>query len=85
MELRFTRHAYEKMRLRSITETEVFEVFENKLLVLEKGEAIMIGKTHRNRYLTLVIDMERGVLITLWPSSRRQRRLYENKMGGTKS
>ena len=68
------------MQERGISEDEIYEVFENQTLVLEKGETIIIGRTQKRRYLTLVMDMPRRRLLTLWPASRAQRKLYREKI-----
>ncbi|MBI2340271.1 MAG: DUF4258 domain-containing protein [Deltaproteobacteria bacterium] len=80
MTINFTKHAVIRMQERGISEDEVYEVFENPALVLKRGETIVIGRTMKRRYLSLVMDIRGGRLLTLWPASRAQRRLYREKM-----
>ena len=52
------------------------------MLILEKIETIIIGKTQKARYLTLVINPIQHSLITIWPSNIKERRFYFKKFGG---
>ena len=79
MEIRFTKHALLRMSQRGISEDEVYEIFDNPALVLERSETIVVGRTNRRRYLTLIFDMREKKLLTLYPSSRKQRRLYQER------
>lgn len=82
MEIRFTKHALQRMEERGIDETEIYEVFEFPILVLEKELINMIiGHTKKNRFLTLVMDQQDNRLLTLWPSNRTQRRMHHDKAG----
>lgn len=69
------------MKERKITEDEIFQIFQGEILVHERLETIIIGKTKGNRYLTLIINPETYSLITLWPSNKRERALYIKKIG----
>lgn len=80
MEILFTRHALERLRERAVSEQEVYEIFAHPILVLERRETIVIGRTDRGRYLTLVMDLAQRRLLTLWPASRAERRSYRGKM-----
>ena len=81
MELLFTRHAVLRMRERAISEVEVYELFEGPMLALARKERVVIGRTRRGRFLTLVLDLQGKRLLTLWPSSRAQRKLFQEREG----
>lgn len=82
MKILFTQHVLLRMRQRAVSEDEVYEIFENPFLVREKGESVLIGKTNSGRLITLVMDITTRRLLTLWPASRKERRLYQEKQGG---
>lgn len=79
MEIQFTKHAVRRMGERGISEDEVYSIFDSPVLVLERMEKIIIGKTRHGRFLTLVFDSSGKRLLTLWPSNRSQRKLYQEK------
>jgi len=68
------------MHERDILVTDVLEVFTNKFLEITRGDLFIIGKTKSGKILTLVVNRKESKLITLWPSSRQERRLYEEKI-----
>ncbi len=70
------------MKERNITENEVYEIFKNKILILKKNEHIIIGKTLEEKFLTLIINPNKHSLVTIWPSNRKERKLYLKKIGG---
>lgn len=78
--LRYTRHALLRMQEREIVESEINEVFANRYLTYQGKGTVLIGKTNQERHLTLVINPETQALITLWPSKRKERKLYEEKI-----
>ena len=67
------------MEERVVSEDEVYEIFAHPLLVLEHQETMVIGQTNKRRFLTLVMDLPQRRLLTLWPASRKQRRLYQQR------
>jgi hypothetical protein len=81
VELRFTKHALLRMQERKISKDEVYEIFDRKILLLKRKEDIIIGKTVKDRSLTLIINPQKHSLITIWPSNSKERRLYTKKIG----
>lgn len=79
MEIHFTKHALQRMEERGISENEVYEIFTQPFLVLERQETMIIGHTSKKRFLTLVMDLHQKRLLTLWPASRKQRKLYQQR------
>lgn len=74
-----------KMQERNISVDEIYEVFQHDLLALDKKETIIIGQTGKGKIVTLVMDLKKGTLITLWPASRRQRKLFKQKIKEVKN
>lgn len=81
MEIHFTRHALFRMKERLISEDEVYEIFEFPILTHERKETHIIGRTRQYRVITLVMNIKTKRLLTLWPASRSERRLYREKEG----
>jgi hypothetical protein len=69
------------MQERKISKDEIYEIFGRKILLLKRKEEIIIGKTVKNRFLTLIINSQKHSLITLWPSNRKERKLYTKQIG----
>ena len=80
MVLRFTRHAVARMLERDITSTDINEIFKNKYLAFERKGYTIIGKTNKDKYITMVQNLKKKTIITLWPSKRKERKLYEEKI-----
>ena len=80
MVLKYTRHAVVRMKERKISAKEINEVLTQKYLAFERKGYTIIGKTKEARYITLVLNLQKGSLITLWPSKRKERTLYEEKI-----
>jgi hypothetical protein len=83
--MRFTKHALERMAERNITETEVLAVLADphifSLPGKEEDAALLFGMAG-DRQITLVVNFQLETLVTLWPSSNQERRIYaRNKQG----
>jgi hypothetical protein len=78
--LYFTKHVLVRMQERGISAREIKEILQNKYLAYFKKGYVLIGRTNSGKYITLIINPEKHTLITLWPSKRKERRLYEEKI-----
>ena len=83
MEIKFTKHALQRMSERNISDAEVYEFLCHPFLLIQDEETILVGHTNQGKFLSLVMDQDR--LITIWPASRKQRMMYQRRFGNEKT
>ena len=74
----------EHIKKHGVSEEEVNQAFKAKRVAIEsyKGRLIIVGKTVKNRLLTIVLSFEKqknGYIVSARDSSKKERKTYNDK------
>ena len=76
---------YRHIARHKIKPEEIREVFENEILEFsaKKGRLMIIGRTHTERIVSIIIDRKAGskyYLVTARDSGKKEKKLYKEKI-----